>query len=286
MPSSAQRAYFALRAWNVELASVKDHQQTREANSGTTVALQVRMQWWRNALREIYGEPREATTDPLALNLSISCWHNPVVRALAAAHEETQFTRRFLERLIDSREYDLEVNEYTTMQELTHYAEESSSSLLYLALEATGVRDDAADAVASHAGIGIGLATAIRGTPFRLAQSELSIPRELLARDFQLQSLQDFYLNDNPEAAVDVDAWRNAIRQVAAEAAAHLNEAQALQSQVPKEGRVALLPLVPAQQFLGRLERADYDVFSSTAHDDNRLRLLLLLARSWLTNVL
>lgn len=150
MPSKAQRAYFALRAFNVELASVKGgHNLRRKAEAGglsdtpTTVALQMRMQWWKDALHEIFDDESSSAltaTDPVLQNLSISCWNSPIVRALDRANEEVGFTRRFLDRLIDSRALDLEVQQLATIDDSINYADETVSSLLYLTLETVGVR--------------------------------------------------------------------------------------------------------------------------------------------------
>lgn len=147
MPKKSQRAFFALRAFNVELASVKGtHNLRKKGDTGglpdtpTTVALQMRMQWWKDALGEIYGEPTSPpASDPALQNLSISCWNSPIVRALNNANEEVGLTRRFLDRLIDSRALDLEVRQLATLDESINYAEETVSSLLYLTLESIDV---------------------------------------------------------------------------------------------------------------------------------------------------
>jgi hypothetical protein len=145
MPPGATKAYFAIRAFNVELASVKDshnlrrREQPGQQESSSSVALQMRMQWWRDALKEIYEDEMSVAADPILRNLSVSCWHNPVVRALAQAHQQCDLTRRFLERLIDARDYDLNVAQYSSMNEAATYAEDTISSLLYLSLECTGV---------------------------------------------------------------------------------------------------------------------------------------------------
>ena len=147
MPKKSQRAFFALRAFNVELASVKgSHNLRKRGDTGgltdtpTTVALQMRMQWWKDALGEIYEEPSSPpASDPVLQNLSISCWNSPIVRALDNANQEVGFTRRFLDRLIDSLALDLEVQQLATLDESINYADETVSSLLYLTLETVGV---------------------------------------------------------------------------------------------------------------------------------------------------
>ena len=147
MPKNSQRAFFTLRAFNTELASIKGSHNLRKMgdeggmpDTPTTVALQMRMQWWRDALDEIYGEASSAPpTDPALRNLSISCWNSPIVRALDHANQQVGFTRRFLDRLIDARAHDLEVQQLATLDESINYAEETVSSLMYLTLETVDV---------------------------------------------------------------------------------------------------------------------------------------------------
>ena len=146
MPHRVQKAFFAIRAFNAEIASIKGGHHTRSREStGTqdsstkTHMLQVRLQWWTDAIAQIYGDPPPHISDPALANLSVSCWKSPIVRALNAANEESNLTRRFLERLVEARQSDLELSQFGTMEEAANYAEQSVSSLLYLSLECNGV---------------------------------------------------------------------------------------------------------------------------------------------------
>jgi NADH dehydrogenase [ubiquinone] 1 alpha subcomplex assembly factor 6 len=302
MPSAAQKAYFAVRAFNVELASIKDGHNLRRSgqrDSAATLVLQIRMQWWRDALHEIYDNSNGDTaststnitkrnaTDPILSNLSIASWHSPVVRALDVANRECNLTRRFLERLIDSRETDLDVNQYKSMADAVAYAEESVSSLLYLSLECTGVREDEADIVASHAGVGIGLATALRATPFRLVHGEVPIPSELLHPKFAYNELLNFQEDEFTLSEQDAAMFRQAVQHMAEEATGHLAQARELQGKVPKHARACILPVIPALVFLSKLQEVDHNLFDSKLQvsEQARLKLLLLLGRTWLTGI-
>jgi NADH dehydrogenase [ubiquinone] 1 alpha subcomplex assembly factor 6 len=192
------------------------------------------MQWWRDALHEIYDNSEVASTsstntsiakrnatDPILSSLSVASWHSPVVRALDVANRECNLTRRFLERLIDVRESDLDVNQYKTMADAVAYSEESASSLLYLSLECTGVRDDEADIVASHAGIGIGLVTALRSTPYRVQHGEVPIPAELLHNTLLATNCWTIPKDEQSLSVKDADMFPQAV-QIMAEAAGWL----------------------------------------------------------------
>ena len=147
MPQASRRPYFAIRAFNVELASIKDGSVSRKVGgaqfeeSGASMAIKIRMQWWRDALNSIYEDPsqdgvsKQGSTDDLAN----SCWNNPVVRVLDYAVHESNLTRRFLERLLEARETDLDIKQVNTVNDAIQYAESTFSSLLYLSLETTNV---------------------------------------------------------------------------------------------------------------------------------------------------
>jgi NADH dehydrogenase [ubiquinone] 1 alpha subcomplex assembly factor 6 len=150
LPANARRSYFAIRAFNVELASIKDGSVSRKVggaqfdnDSGASMALKIRLQWWRQALNTIYSEADDtgdySSADPLLQSMIRSSWNNPVVRELDTAVHQSQLTRRFLERLVEAREIDLDVRQFDTMEEQIQYAENTFSSLLYLSLECTNV---------------------------------------------------------------------------------------------------------------------------------------------------
>ena len=151
MPYKSRRSYFAIRAFNVELASIKDGSVSRQAGgaerdeAGANMALKVRAQWWRDAIGQIYGDgdpsgsSHVGSSDDFLANMIQSTWKNPVVRVLDHAVKESNLTRRFLERLIESREDDLDVKQLNTMDEVVEYGSNTFSSLLYLSLETADV---------------------------------------------------------------------------------------------------------------------------------------------------
>lgn len=296
LPTRYRDAYFALRAFNVEIASIKDQNRSSSSSAlsspGSALALQLRMQWWRDAVASLYEPPQQ----PPGSGLSLA---NPVVRALGQAHGQFPLTRRFLDRIIDAREADLEVRQYQTVAALSHYAEDTACSLLYLTLELCHYDHNnndvtldhlaAADEMAYHVGLGIGLTTALRGTPHRLVvvsnhnnnnnndQAEMPIPVELLGESFHITEKDDITQNET---------FRIACRALAATATDHFCHARELQGHVHHTHRPIFLTMLPSIHYLSRLARTDHDVFAAaTETGSDRLRLLLVLARSWLTGV-
>ena len=183
MPSSTREAYFALRAFNAEIASVKDSSRptagrarddglgddarSRFADNdafvgvagGSSLATRLRMRWWMDAISEMYDDGSNARTDDdddydyhyrrdsassldvaSSLALSPSARHgNPTLRSLARAIRTRGLTHRFLRRLVEARESDLDVVQYDTLRDVAQYGEDTTSSVLYLTLECVGV---------------------------------------------------------------------------------------------------------------------------------------------------
>ena len=308
MPHNARKSYFAIRAWNVELASIKDGstQKKPTGNDGPNVALQVRFQWWFDALNQIYEIPQEKENKinkddyaPFSVSetLAASYLKNPIVRVLNAAVHEKQLTRRFIERLSEAREADLSSEQPKTMEELIEYADNIFSSLLYLTLETVDVRDESVDIIAQHAGIGIGLVTALRGLRMRLIQGECIIPKELLPMRFPYDSLihtnncsfadadHEIHKDERSQQLTEDERefLRDAVEQMCITAYSHLSQAQELQGDVPKHARMCFLPVIPAMHYLKKLETADYDIFDDKLMEHDNMTILALLGKTWLT---
>jgi len=250
------------------------------------LALQMKFQRYKDLVQDAY----DATSNQSESSSVHAA--DPIACGLTRAVHDKKLTRRFLERLIEAREADVEVVQLNTVQEITRYAEESVSSRLYLTLECMGIQNDQADEVASHAGVGIGVLTNLRAAPYRVAMGEIPIPVELLPPSFPYGMLQD--LAEEPDTAWpsprDEQHWKEAVEQMSMVASGHIMKAQKLQGQIPKAGRACLLPMVPAMQFLSNLEspEVDFDVFHPKLRSGDKwekLQGLLYLSRSWLTGV-
>ena len=153
MPSSAREAYFALRAFNVEIASIKDASQLiggrsrggtsrssgisghsgldggSTSGSDPSLASRLRMQWWKDAILEIYEkkqqhsknndanrnaheQQRNQNNDSVISSLTSSRKLNPTLRSLSNAIHTHGLTYRFLRRIMEARESDLDMIQY------------------------------------------------------------------------------------------------------------------------------------------------------------------------------
>lgn len=153
------------------------------------------------------------------------------------------------------------------------------------------VREDTADLAAFHAGIGIGIVSAIRSFRYRAAFGEITIPQELLPSDMY----PALYLEQRSSGANDSEtiklvneydkSLRDAVQTLSVMATGHLNAAREMQFKVPKHARPCFLPVIPSIHYLSKLERAKYDVWDPMLLDPSRFAVLLRMVRTWLTGV-
>lgn len=256
LPVETRPSYFAIRALNAEIATIKD------SAYNNLIAGKIRMQWWRERIYNLYEN--SFAGDKRRMEQS-----TPLLRGLEKAIQEHDLTRRWFERLLDARDLDLDREEVQTLAELESYAEQTASSLLYLTLECIGVRDDTADRVAGHAGVAIGLATLLRGTPYHSSRQLTYLPKDLLTKhrvtvDDLVAAVEDVKVGDK---AVPV------IFDVACRAMEHLNQARSMRHQIPRESRCAFLQLVSSSLFLKDLETARFNAFAPELQQQNMFRL-------------
>ena len=230
-PRAARDHLFALYAFNLEVA--KTPEVVSEAMLG-----QIRLQWWRESIEGIYaGSPR----------------HHEVVEPLARAVAARDLTRGHFERLIDAREADLSPEPPESLAGLEGYAEATSATLVWLALEVLGAREEASHRAGRSLGIAWAYIGLLRALPFHAGRRRLYLPRDLMA-EAGLDPAEVF-------AGRGSAALREVASKVAAEAGRHLGEARALRAGLPKAARPALLPARLAAGYLRLLAKVGHDPF-------------------------
>lgn len=152
MPPAGRDAFIAIHALNIDIARVAD------STSHPTVGA-MRMQFWRDAVdKALAGTPPK---EPTAILLAA---------AAEDLHKRSQgrsrLNKRWLHRIINTREQYLGNKPYPTLEALELYAENTYSTLLYLSLSALSIHSVTADHLASHIGKATGIAAVLRGLPF------------------------------------------------------------------------------------------------------------------------
>jgi phytoene synthase len=230
-PPRLRDGLVALYAFNLEIA------RTPEVVTEPLLG-QIRLQWWREAIAEIYeGEPRR----------------HQVVQPLAAAVRAHDLTRAHFETLIDAREFDLAAETPADMAALEDYAERSASPLLALALELAGERGAGAQAAARHGGIAHGLTGLLRATPHLARRNRLMLPADRIAAHHVRRSAYN--------ALESHAAIQQVFAEVAQAAADHRAKALEHARALTPEQRRLLLPVRIAGHTLKRLSRLGHDAF-------------------------
>ena len=229
-PSPSREALYALYAFNVELAQVRD--RARQAAAG-----EIRLQWWLEVLQ---GDRRtEAKASPVAASLlnTIENQRLPVNPMVA---------------LVEARRFDLYDEPIQTIAEFEDYARKTTSAMFEMAARVLGI--DAA-AAAEPAGIAYAVEALLAAVPRHAARRQCYVPLELLDRHGASQS--------------DLFAGRSspALNQAAAElrdlGRSHLDAAVSSLRSVPAQALPAFLPIAPLRRSLDCLARSD--VFSPKA---------------------
>ncbi|XP_034554449.1 NADH dehydrogenase (ubiquinone) complex I, assembly factor 6 [Notolabrus celidotus] len=251
LPEEARRSSLALRAFNVELAQVKD------SVSQKTIGL-MRMQFWKAAIEDIYRD------DPPKQPVSAELWR---------AVRKHYLTKRWMLRIITEREKDLDDRAYRNLQELETYSENTQSSLIYLLLESLGVKNVHADHAASHIGKAQGIVTCLRATPYHSSRRKVYLPMDVCM--LHGASQEDFIRCSREQNVRDV------VYDIASQAHVHLQHARSFSPNVPAAATPAFFQTVVLEDYLQRVRRADFDVFNPSLQKRNPLIPFQLYLRSW-----
>jgi phytoene synthase len=229
-PRERREALFALYAFNVEIARVRE--VVRDPVAG-----EIRLQWWSDVLA---GDGRGEA--------------HPVAAALRASVARYGLPPERLQTTISARRFDLYDEPMATLADLEAYADGASSSLIALAaqiLNGGGAPD--IDALSHHAGRAQAIAGLLKAFPFHAARGQLFAPLELLER----------HGADREDVRIGraTPQLRSALADLRDNARHHLRQAQDMARTVSPDVMPALLPVALAGATLARMERRDYDPF-------------------------
>lgn len=208
-----QIANLAIRSFNIEVASIKSN-PSRELS-------EMKMDWWKQSIKRMFeGE----------------IINHPTLLVLREVTLRKKLSKTWFTKYLDAREKDLRVVQPSHLGDVEAYAEATQSSLLYMLLEAQGIRNIDADHVASHLGKAYGLVTILRAIPYQAKVQQTYIPKDLLIQ--QNVSTEQLLRGDMTSES------RNVIYEVANLANQHIEFARELQPKVPKGTNRIFLPTV------------------------------------------
>lgn len=246
-PEAKRPALFALYAFNVEVARVRD--LIHEPLPG-----EIRLQWWRDA---VVGEAPAAG--------------NPVAETLVRTIHEYQLPPSAFDNMIEARLFDLYDDPMPSRTDLEGYCGETASALIQLA----GLVLDrdaalAASDLAGHAGCAQAMTGLLRSLPIHLARGQCYIPRDILSA-----------AGTSPEEFVAEKggaAGKRAVAAMVALAREHLAKFEEGASALPLSLRPAYLPAALADAYLALLSTSSVEPFKQIL-DISPLRRNLVMAR-------
>lgn len=175
MPRKHRAALWVLFAFNFEIA------KTREVVSDTTIGL-IRLQWWRDAIKEIYegGEPRQ----------------HEVVAPLSMVVKQYDLPKDLFDNLIYAREFDLEGVAPATMEGLYNYCTYTHEPLVRLALMILGETED--EAAIKAVSMRYSLVGTLRAVPYMLGNRHVMLPQDILSEyNLNPEKVCDFNVKDD-----------------------------------------------------------------------------------------
>ena len=257
-PEKYRRALFALYAFNLEVARVREI--AREPMPG-----EVRLQWWADVLS---GAGRgEVAANPIAVAL-----REVVVRY--------RLPPRMLADLIEARRFDLYDEPMASLAALELYAEKTSSAIIDLAARIlSDGRNPAISKLAQNAGIAYAITGLLRSFPIHAAHRQLYVPLEVLQRHHA--QTEDVF------AAKPTFELRAALAEMRLHARKHLTAARMLLDSIPASVAPAVLPVALVRPSLVRMERRLYRPFRISEFAQWRRQWVLWrAARSGMTRAL
>ncbi|KAB0797213.1 hypothetical protein PPYR_08207 [Photinus pyralis] len=254
LKDEARSCAFAVRAFNVEVSRVLD--QVSKSDIGL-----MRMKFWEDALLACFS--KDISKIP----------QHPVALELFKAITRCNLTKRYFTSLIKSRYDLLKHNTFENLEAIEAHSEKSISSVYYLILEGSKVRNVNADHAASHLGKAQGLVQQLRCVHMAKNLNAIPLPQDILVKH---QVSHEEILRCRPSSRLSECSF-----EVASRAHQHLVKARGILKNVPEEGRRALLPAVAVHNYLDKLQKLDYNVFDPHL----QVRSWWWIPRVWFTNL-
>jgi phytoene synthase len=232
-PADRRPHLYALFAFNLEIARVRE--LAREPMAG-----EIRLQWWREAIAGT--RPGEAAAHPVAAAL----------RETIARHGLAPAT---LLDLIEARAFDLYDDPMPTLDALSAYGRRTASGLIALCARVLEPGDPQIADLAGPAGLAQAVTGLLRAFPLHASRGQLYLPADLLDRH-QANAADIFAGRPTP-------ALRAALAELRAFARAQLDAFASRFAAMPPATAPAFLPVALVRPYLARMERRDYDPFTS-----------------------
>jgi NADH dehydrogenase [ubiquinone] 1 alpha subcomplex assembly factor 6 len=219
-PDNVRSAFFALRAFNIELARA-------QSNAGDNPLLaQIRLKFWFDTVDSLFSSEEQQQQEQQFVR-------TPVSQALAFAVRNNGLGKYWLERMLRTREADAlrDNRAWATLEEVETFSEGVYSSMMYAVADLFNGGCDHTETALCHVGIAHGLMQMLLAIPGAIpAGGHLGLPAALFPNPLVEAR--------NTAAKEDVVS---AVHAVCLRIDDHLQEAKKSFSSVPKANRPLFL---------------------------------------------
>ncbi|MBT6108715.1 MAG: squalene/phytoene synthase family protein [Rhodospirillales bacterium] len=257
-PSVARHKLMTLYAFNVEVAQICD-------NVSESILGDIRFQWWRDQIASAYAQgPRSSG----------------IAGALYDTIQTSNIRQSLFERLLDSRQRDLDKSPPQTREELITYCEGTSSTLVQLSMELLDPKysmsqsaGEGGSELAHHTGIAWALCGLIRAMPHHTAHGRCYIPAQMLAD----AGVGWEYLHHDTDAVIPL------METLATTAEQHLASARQLARDLPTSAVASILVIPLASHYLSVLRKAGFNPYDARVQQTHSISktLRLMWATMW-----
>jgi phytoene synthase len=231
-PADRRPALYALYAFNLEIARVRE--LAREPMAG-----EIRLQWWRETLAGTRASEAAA---------------NPVAAALMETIARFGLPGKTFADLIEARAFDLYNDPMPRLDAFAAYGRRTASGLIELAARVLEPNADVGE-LAGPAGLAYATTGLLRTVALHASRGRLYLPADVLDRHGAQPS--------DILAGRATQALRAALAELRAFARANLDAFTARGSALPAAIAPAFLPVALVRLYLDRMERRDYDPFTT-----------------------
>jgi phytoene synthase len=232
-PADRRPHLHALYAFNLEVARVRE--LAREPMAG-----EIRLQWWREVIAGT--RPGEAAA-------------NPVAAALLETIARYGLSSETPADLIEARAFDLYDDPMPTLAAFAAYGRRTASGLIELAAQVLDRAHVGVGDAAGPAGIAYATAGLLRAFARHASRGQLYLPADVLERHGVTTS--DVF------AGRVTEPLRAALAELRAFARGNLAAFAARRGELPAAVVPAFLPVALVPAYLARMERRDYDPFTT-----------------------
>lgn len=260
LKTNARSSAIAIRAFNVEIARLQD--QVSNSQIGT-----MRFKFWEDAIEQCFSKTNKKIPN------------HPIILELNRIIQKNKFTKRYFLNLISSRKNIMLNNSFESIEQMESHAEKAVSSLYYLLLEGSDVRNVHADHAASHLGKAQGICQLLRGVPLSKEINLIALPQNLLTekkvshedviRGKKIMEVKEIAFKIATRAnqhleKVKFNNYIDVIRYLR-----FFFQSRSLSNKLSSDAKSVLLPATLVENYLQKLLQVDCDLFSKKLHAKN-----------------